>query len=163
MSTHQQLSAGALSQLKRPTRRGHVGCGEKFVRGFGRPARVGKRLAQTNFEIEKIRRIRFEFHRAPEVKRRAVKCQRARCFACGGFGMNGSAIVFAGAAIVFIQALRIIKAARFGRLRQPSMNMLSFGLGQQRSDRFANAIVVNLDAVLCAATTNELRRPQQRQ
>src|SRR5207237_4415429 len=107
--------------------------------------------------------VRFQFDRATKIERSAIECQSARCFSRGCFGMYGGAISFAGAEIVFIQTLRVIESAGFDRLRQPAMNLTALAIIEQRSNRLADAIVINLDAILRAAAANELRRAYRRQ
>ena len=89
-------------QFERASRGGRLRRLEKFARGFRRPARVRERVPQTYFKIEQVRRIRLQFYRAPEVKRRPVEGERAGGFAGSGFGVSGGAIVFAGPEIVLV-------------------------------------------------------------
>ena len=72
--------------------------------------------------------------------------------------MHGCAISFAGPQIVFIQTLGIIEPAGLDCLRQPAMNLTALAVIKQRSNRFADPIVIDLDAILRAAAADELRR-----
>ena len=75
--------------------------------------------------------------------------------------MLGGPIFFPGAEIIFIKSFRIVEAAGFNRLGQPTMNLFSF-IRRQRSDQcLGNAIVIKLNAVARSPAAHKLRGPQR--
>ncbi len=59
---------------------------------------------------------------------RAIESQRAGRFARRRLGMDGGAIPFAGAQIVFIKRFGIVQSARLERLGQAAVNLTALVL-----------------------------------
>ena len=133
-------------------------CGfEELPSSFGGTTGVGERVAESDFQIDCVRRARHQLDRVAIKQSGAIESQRARRLARSRLGMDRRAILFAGAQIVFIKRFRIVQSARLERLGEAAVNLAALVLRQQRGQRFADALVVKLDSISRAAAAHQLR------
>src|SRR5258706_13010866 len=96
---------------------------QKLSGGFSRPAGICQRVAETDLQGDYVDAVLSQFNGAAVIQSGPIKSQCARRFASRGLGMNGRAIFFARARIVFVERFRIVQTPRFKGLCQSTMNL----------------------------------------